>query len=102
MEIYNFDKMGSSDKHSFELVLKAYNKYTSNEDIFEIGFNVNSGYVYIALENGVSIASCFGQSVDYIVTDFEDGTEFFLDTYEEAEEKLDEINIANFSTSLKK
>ena len=92
MEIINFDKMGSSDKYSLELVWKAYNDIRLNEEIFEIGFNLNSGYVYIALENGVSIASCFGQAVDYIVTDYEDGTEYFLDTYEEAEEKLEELN----------
>jgi hypothetical protein len=50
----------------------------------ECGFNLNSGYVYIALENGVCIASCFGQSVDYIVTDFETGEESFYDSYNEA------------------
>ena len=82
MEIINFDKMGSSDKYSLELVWKAYNDIRLNEEIFEIGFNLNSGYVYIALENGV----------DYIVSDYEDGTEYFLDTYEEAEEKLEELN----------
>jgi hypothetical protein len=43
-----------------------------------------SGYVYIALENGISIASCFGQDVDYIKYDFETGEELFFDTYEEA------------------
>jgi len=91
MEIHNFNLMGSSDKYSLELIWKAYNKYTSNEDIFEIGFNVNSGYVYIALENGVSIASCFGQSVDYIVTDMENGDEFFFDFYNQAINKLEKL-----------
>ena len=85
--------MGYSDKKSLELVWMAYNYNTKGlEEIFEIGFNLDSGYVYIALENGVSIASNFGQAVDYIVTDYEDGTEYFLDTYEEAEEKLEELN----------
>tara|TARA_A100001201_G_scaffold138562_1_gene129591 strand:- start:316 stop:633 length:318 start_codon:yes stop_codon:yes gene_type:complete len=93
MEIYNYDKMGSLDKKSLELVWKAYNDNTNgNEDIFEIGFNTNSGYVYIALESGVQIASCFGQAVDFIVTDSEDGTEYFYDSYCQADLKLIRLN----------
>ena len=60
--------MGSTDFLSMKRVWKSYhNVVWASEDIFEIGFNENSGYVYIALENGVSIASCFGQSVEYMV-----------------------------------
>ena len=92
MEIHNYENMGSLDKKSLELVWKAYNDTRLNEEIFEIGFNLSSGYVYIALENGVSIASCFGQSVDYIVTDYNNGEEFFLDTYDEAYNKLEKLN----------
>ena len=92
MKIHNYENMGSLDKKSLELVWKAYNDTRLNEDIFEIGFNINSGYVYIALENGISIASCFGQSVDFIVTDSYNGDEFFCDTYEEAETKLEKLN----------
>lgn len=92
MKIHNYENMGSLDKKSLELVWKAYNDTRLNEEIFEIGFNLSSGYVYIALENGVSIASCFGQSVDFIVTDYENGDEFFCDTYEEAETKLEKLN----------
>ena len=92
MEIHNYENMGSLDKKSLELVWKAYNDTRLNEEIFEIGFNLSSGYVYIALENGVSIASCFGQPVDYIVTDYNNGEEFFLDTYDEAYNKLEKLN----------
>ena len=92
MKIHNYENMGSLDKKSLELVWKAYNDTRLNEEIFEIGFNLSSGYVYIALENGVSIASCFGQSVDYIVTDYNNGEEFFLDTYDEAYNKLEKLN----------
>lgn len=92
MEIHNYENMGSLDKKSLELVWKAYNDTRLNEEIFEIGFNLSSGYVYIALENGVSIASCFGQSVDYIVTDYNNGEEFFFDTYDEAYKKLEKLN----------
>jgi len=55
------------------------------------GFNTSSGYVYIALENGITLASCFGQSVDYLVTDYDTGEEHFCDTYEEAINTLEKI-----------
>ena len=68
---------------------KCFEAYANiNEDIMEsgIGFNKYSGYVYIALENGISICSAFGKDVEYLVTDFNDGQEYFFDTYEEAEQ----------------
>jgi hypothetical protein len=68
---------------------KCFEAYASiNEDIMEggIGFNNNSGYVYIALENGISICSMLGCNVEYLVTDFNNGQEYFFDTYEEAQQ----------------
>ncbi len=62
-------------------VFKAYAEECSREDIMEVGFNINSGYVYIVLENGITIASLVGQRVEYIVTDFETGEESFFDNY---------------------
>ena len=52
---------------------------------FEVGFNPNSGYVYIALENGISICSMLGRSVEYLVSDWNTGEEHFFDSYHEAE-----------------
>ena len=77
-------ELRGSDFESWMLVQKAYQEFAHGEDIMECGFNTKSGYVYIALENGVQIASCFGQDVDYITYDFETGEEYFFDTYEEA------------------
>jgi hypothetical protein len=77
-------ELRNSDLESWILVQRAYQEFAQREDIMECGFNKMSGYVYIALENGVQIASCFGQSVDYIVYDFETEEEEFYDTYEEA------------------
>ena len=77
-------ELRNSDLESWILVQRAYQEVAQGEDIMECGFNKMSGYVYIALENGVQIASCFGQSVDYIVYDFESGEEEFFDTYTEA------------------
>ena len=61
-------------------------------DIFEIGFNPNSGYTYIALEDGISICSMLGRAVEFLVTDLDNGEEFFFDLIEDAENKIDEIN----------
>ncbi len=71
---------------------KAYADDCAGEDIMEVGFNPNSGYVYIALENGISICSCLGKEVEYLVLDFEDGEEFFFDSYKDAEGKAEQLN----------
>ena len=76
----------SSDLHSFMLVLQAYNSKheTRKQEIEDIGFNTYSGYVYFLLENSITIASCFGQAVNYIVINDRNGEENFFDTYSEA------------------
>jgi hypothetical protein len=66
---------------------KVFEAYASiGEDMMEggIGFNPNSGYIFIALENGVSICSMLGRDVEFLVTDFYNGEERFFDNYEEA------------------
>ena len=67
-------------------VFKAYAENCSREYINEggVGFNPNSGYVYLSLENGVCICSMLGRKVEYLVTNFDTGEEHFFDTYEEA------------------
>jgi len=74
---------------------KVFEAYAENsagaDEIMEIGFNPNSGYIYIALENGVSIASMLGERVEYIVSDFETGEEFFFDDYDEAIDQLEQF-----------
>ena len=84
MENKFISKLGSSDLESYILCLQAYQSECYGEDIMEVGFNKNSGYVYIALENGIQIASCFGNDVCYIVNDWETGEENFYSTYEKA------------------
>lgn len=72
---------------------KAYAENCPCESIMDggIGFNSNSGYVYIGLENGIQICSMLGRDVEYLVTDFETGEENFFDTYEEAEKFIETI-----------
>lgn len=92
MELNNINNsIAYCEAKGMSKVLMAYANECPSEEIMEIGFNPNSGYVYIALENGVSICSCLGSDVEYLVTDFEDGEEYFLDTYEEAITKYESI-----------
>ena len=81
-------QLRGSDLESWFLVQRAYKEYALDEDIMECGFNNQSGYVYIALENGVTIASCFGQDVEYLTYDFETGQEGFFNSYKEAYSNL--------------
>ena len=76
-----FPPLYGSDLVSAALVVTALSQVPEPVDIMCCGFNTSSGYVYIALENGVTIASCFGQSVDYIVTNPNTGREKITNTY---------------------
>jgi hypothetical protein len=60
-----------------------------------IGFNPNSGYVYIALENGISICSMLGRDVEYLVTNLDNGEEYFFPTYHEVEKFCESLNEVN-------
>ena len=74
---------GYSDAKSKSIIWAAYAEHFAGEEISEEGFNTNSGYVYLALENGVTIASAFGQAVDFYVYDFDNGDEFGFESIEE-------------------
>jgi len=78
------NSLGQLDLASYVNVCVDFMTYAPREDIMEVGFNTNSGYVYIALENGITIASAFGQEVEYIITNFETGEEHFCETYNAA------------------
>ena len=83
--IANFiSKLGSSDLRSFINVLEAYLETDAfRNSIHDLGFNMNSGYVYLYLENGICLASCFGQSVDFLALD-DDGEEITFPNYYDA------------------
>ena len=76
--------LGTSDYESWVLVQKAHLQNAYDEQIEECGFNKQSGYVYIALGNGIQIASCFGQGVEYIKYNYKTDEELFFDEYTEA------------------
>jgi hypothetical protein len=72
---------------------EAYADYATAENIFEIGFNQNSGYVYICLEDiNISICSMLGQDVEYLVTNFETGKEYFFESFTEAQTFANGLN----------
>lgn len=79
---------GYSDAKSKSIVWDAYAEHFAGEEISEEGFNINSGYVYLALEHGVTIASAFGQAVEFIIYDDETEDEIFFDSIEEANKFL--------------
>ena len=93
LTIYNLsENIAYCEAMGLSQVFKAYSSI--NENIMEggIGFNPNSGYVYIALENGISICSMLGREVEFLVTNFDNGEETFFDNYEEAEEFSETLN----------
>jgi hypothetical protein len=73
--------LGSSDFNSLIICLEAYQSQAFREEIEEIGFNNNSGYIWLAITNGVTIASCFGQDPVFFLFDFETGEEKEYSTY---------------------
>jgi len=79
------NSLGSSDLESLQIILNTYNEdyEIRSNDIEDIGFNKFSGYVWLLLENGISILSCFGQSVEFMTIDSR-GNEIFHDTYYDA------------------
>ena len=91
LTIHGFSREAISYCESIGLS-NCFKEYASiGEYIMQIGFNSNSGYVYIALENGITICSCMGGAVEYLVTNPENGEETFFDYYGEAEQFIIEL-----------
>jgi hypothetical protein len=89
IEIYGCgESIAFCEAQGLSKCFQAYADNCAGEDIMTIGFNPNSGYTYIALENGLQICSMLGNDVEYLITDFQDGEETFYDEYELAISKL--------------
>lgn len=88
LQIYGIPQDGPAycEALGISKVFSAYAEHCIRVSISEggVGFNPNSGYVYIALENGISICSMLGREVEYLVTNFDNGEEYFFETYDEA------------------
>ena len=85
LQIHN---LGSSiaycEAMGLSLCFEAYSEDCCGEYILGIGFNPNSGYVYIDLENGVSIRSMLGRDIEYLVVNSDKGEETFYESYFDA------------------
>ena len=102
MQVYCSYDMGKADLMSLSLLFleMAENMNLDVLDICVVGYNSMSGYTYISLENSIDLVSIMGEPVHFLVTDSEEGTEFFLETYEEALakcEEIEKINIKSFN-----
>lgn len=78
------ESIAALEAQGLSKVFDSYSDFCSGEEIMQIGFNSFTGYIFIALDNGIQIGSCLGQDVVYIVTDTMNGDEEFFDTYQEA------------------
>ena len=83
IEIYGCgESIAFCEAQGLSKCFQAYADNCAGEYIMTIGFNPNSGYTYIALENGLQICSILGSDVEYLITDFEDGEENFYESFE--------------------
>lgn len=71
----------------FSKCVKSYHKHATMEPIISVGFNDNSGNIYISLENGITIYSSFGDDCQYMIID-DDGDEKSFDDYDETLREL--------------
>ena len=79
------NKLSQIDMASFNLCLVSYITHCPSVEIVECGYNNRTGYVYIALLNGIAISSAFNEPVEYIVFDDDKNlTPHFFDSYQDA------------------
>ena len=64
-------------------VFAEYAKHHSGDEIESLGFNANSGYVYLSLESGFQIVSMLGEDIEYCLTDCCTGEEVFFQSWAE-------------------
>jgi len=92
LKIYGLNEEGIAfcEAQGLAKCFQAYADNCAGEQLLYdgIGFNANSGYTYIALENMIQICSMLGRDVEYMISDYETSEERFFDTYEEALESL--------------
>ncbi len=89
MEISNFDNFAYCETVGLANCFKALSELAGHHyvDVAAVGFNDNSGYVYIALEQDVTICSLLGRDVEYLAHCPATGEEFFFDNYQDALDK---------------
>ena len=71
------------DQQRFHSIFWEYLKLENYPTIEAVWYNSNSWYVYINLDNWISICEAFNW-VEFLVTNFETWEETFFDNYNEA------------------
>ena len=84
MEVYNLNSVALYEARGLAKCWEAYAKHATNEGVMVMGVNDHTGYVFLMLENGITIGSQFGKDVEFIIFDCEADDELFFDDYEEA------------------
>lgn len=81
--------ISSADAHSLSKCLEAYAVFTPFMNILYIGKDDKTGCMEIHLSNGVTISSCLGSDVHYVVMDAYTGQLFKSRFYHDAVAYLD-------------
>jgi len=78
-------RLSGSDLKSWVIVNTVYQRYCQDVGVYECGINNQTGNVFIALENGITLASAFGGLVEFVVYDSNEyGYEHSYVCYEDA------------------
>tara|TARA_R110001599_G_scaffold129074_2_gene303174 strand:- start:17204 stop:17485 length:282 start_codon:yes stop_codon:yes gene_type:complete len=80
----NITDLSVTELRSLAKCLTTYSKDCFLATIELSGYNEQSGYIYLSLDNGVCIASFAGQEVQFVVHNFEIGEEKFFNIYQNA------------------
>ncbi len=89
---FNYASIAYCEAKGLAKCFDAYAEHVGSESIQEIGFNANSGYVYISLDNGIQICSAFANDVEYLVSDYMNGEEYFCSSYDDAKLYIENQN----------
>lgn len=84
MEVHNLNSVALYEARGLAKCWEAYSQNATHEEVMVMGFNDQTGYVYLMLENGITICSQFGKDVEFIIFDCEADEELFFDDYDEA------------------
>ena len=81
--------ISSADAYSLSKCFEAYAVFTPCIEIVYINMDDNTGCMEIYLYNGVTISSCLGSDVHYVVMDADTGQPFKTRFYHDAVAYLD-------------
>ena len=81
--------INSADAYSLSKCFEAYAVFAPCMEIIHIGFDDNTGCMEIHLYNGITISSCLGSDVHYVVMDSDTGQIYKSRFYHDAVARVD-------------